>query len=104
MKQLLFDPKKTTLISVISLIVLSFSFLISLLSMFGVYYIPTFAGWWPLGITFIVLFMIAFIITFVISIIAFKNRNNIVIKKETANNEEVNIKNENEEIQIQVND
>ena len=32
----------------------------SLVSIYGVYYIPTYAGWYPLAITFIVLFVFAF--------------------------------------------
>ncbi|MGL5640514.1 MAG: hypothetical protein ACRDCD_02595 [Mycoplasmoidaceae bacterium] len=104
MKQLLANPKKCTLISVISLIIVSFSFLFSLLSVFGIYYIPTFSGWFPLLITFIVIFVIAFIIALVINIMAFRNNNIVVIKNEIIDNNANKIKKETEDLKIQVNE
>ncbi|MGL5246499.1 MAG: hypothetical protein ACRC8C_02950 [Mycoplasmoidaceae bacterium] len=103
MKQFLSNSKKCTMISVIALIIVSFSFLISLLSVFGIYYIPTFAGWFALLITFIVIFIIAFIVAFVINIMAFKNNNIVIIKKQIDNNTN-NIEKETENHKIQIND
>ncbi|MGL4616699.1 MAG: hypothetical protein ACRCUM_00515 [Mycoplasmoidaceae bacterium] len=102
MKKLLADPKKCTLISVISLIIVSFSFALSLVSVFGIYYIPTFSGWFPLLITFIVLFVIAFVIALVINIMAFKNNNIVIIKDNIIDNNSSNIKKEKEDLKIQI--
>lgn len=104
MKQFFTNPKKCTLTSIISLIIISFSFLMSLVSIYGVYYIPTFLGWYPLAITFIVLFVLAFITTFVINVMLFKYRNNIVINTQVVDNNKSNIKTELEEVKVQINE
>ncbi|MGL5591147.1 MAG: hypothetical protein ACRDCF_00190 [Mycoplasmoidaceae bacterium] len=104
MKKLLSNPKHCTLISVISLIIVSFSFVLSLVSVFGIYYIPTFSGWFGLLITFIVIFVIAFIIALAINIMAFKNNDIVVIKNSDINNNANNIKKEKEDLKIQVNE
>ena len=104
MKQFFTNPKKCTLTSIISLIIISFTFLMSVVAFYGVYYIPTFAGWYPLAITFIVLFVLAFITTFVINVILFKYRNNIVINTQVVDNNKSNIKTELEEVKVQINE
>ena len=76
----------------------------SLVSIYGVYYIPTLAGRYPLAITFIVLFVLAFITTFVINVILCKYRNNIVINTQVVDNNKSNIKTELEEVKVQINE
>ena len=76
----------------------------SLVTVFGYYFISTFEGWIPLGITFVVLFVLAFITTFVINIMLFKYSNNIVINTEVVDKNKSNIKTELEEVKVQINE